>query len=122
MVAPQACVAVQIPGAPAADERAALERRCSDILGARRCRIDPFVTLARTITYYRADMEATLLHGVNNVESLNTQDPVDPSARIRLPLTTGADRSLRAHSWRSLPTPARTQTPMTEPTDMPEDS
>ena len=39
MVAPQACVAVQIPGAPAADERAALERRCSDILGARRCRI-----------------------------------------------------------------------------------
>jgi hypothetical protein len=38
MIAPQACVAVQITGAPAAEERAALERRCSDILGAR-CRI-----------------------------------------------------------------------------------
>ena len=42
---------------------------------ARRCRISPFVALARTITYYRADIEATLLHGVNNgrVESLNTK-------------------------------------------------
>jgi hypothetical protein len=42
---------------------------------ARRCRIDAFVALARTITYYRADIEATLLHGVNNgrVESLNTK-------------------------------------------------
>jgi hypothetical protein len=39
MIAPQACVAVQITGAPVAEERAALERRCSDILGARRCRI-----------------------------------------------------------------------------------
>jgi transposase len=42
---------------------------------ARRCRIGPFVALARTITYYRADIEATLLHGVTNgrVESLNTK-------------------------------------------------
>jgi len=42
---------------------------------ARRCRIEPFVALARTITYYRADIEATLLHGVNNgrMESLNTK-------------------------------------------------
>jgi len=42
---------------------------------ARRCRIGPFVALAQTITYYRADIEATLLHGVNNgrVESLNTK-------------------------------------------------
>jgi hypothetical protein len=39
MVAPQACVAVEITGAPAAEPRAALERRCSDILGAGRCRI-----------------------------------------------------------------------------------
>jgi hypothetical protein len=39
MVAPQACVAVEITGAPAAEQRAALERRCSDILGAHRCRI-----------------------------------------------------------------------------------
>ena len=42
---------------------------------ARRCRIGPFVALARTIMYYRADIEATLLHGVNNgrTESLNTK-------------------------------------------------
>ncbi len=42
---------------------------------ARRCRIGPFVALARTITYYRADIEATLRHGVTNgrVESLNTK-------------------------------------------------
>jgi transposase len=42
---------------------------------ARRCRIGPFIALARTITYYRADIEATLLHGVNNgrAESLNTK-------------------------------------------------
>ena len=42
---------------------------------ARRCRIGPFVELARTIRSYRADIEATLLHGVNNgrVESLNTK-------------------------------------------------
>ena len=39
MIAPQACVAVEITGSSAADQRAALERRCSDILGARRCRI-----------------------------------------------------------------------------------
>jgi hypothetical protein len=40
---------------------------------ARRCRIGPFVALART--YYRADIDATLPHGVNNghVESLNTK-------------------------------------------------
>jgi hypothetical protein len=40
MLAPQACVAVEIAGPPAAQEqRAALERRCSEILGPRRCRI-----------------------------------------------------------------------------------
>ncbi len=42
---------------------------------ARRCRIGPFVALARTMTYYRADIEATLFHGVTNgrLESLNTK-------------------------------------------------
>jgi hypothetical protein len=40
MLAAQACVAVEVAGAPAAQEqRAALERRCSEILGTRRCRI-----------------------------------------------------------------------------------
>jgi hypothetical protein len=40
MLAAQACVAVEVAGPPAAQEqRAALERRCSEILGARRCRI-----------------------------------------------------------------------------------
>jgi hypothetical protein len=40
MLAPQACVAVEVAGPPAAQEqRAALEQRCSEILGAGRCRI-----------------------------------------------------------------------------------
>jgi hypothetical protein len=39
MVAPQACVAVEITNAAAPEQRAALERRCSDILGAARCRV-----------------------------------------------------------------------------------
>jgi hypothetical protein len=40
MLAPQACVAIEIAGSPAAQEqRAALEQRCSEILGLRRCRI-----------------------------------------------------------------------------------
>jgi hypothetical protein len=39
MVAPQACVAIEMTSAPPADQRAALEQRCSDILGARRCRV-----------------------------------------------------------------------------------
>jgi hypothetical protein len=42
MVAPQACVAVEITGSPAAQEQwSALERRCSDILGLKRCRLVP---------------------------------------------------------------------------------
>jgi hypothetical protein len=42
MVAPQACVAVEITGSPAAQEQwSALERRCSDILGSKRCRLVP---------------------------------------------------------------------------------
>jgi transposase len=42
---------------------------------ARRCRIGPFVALARTINYYRGEIHATLFHGVNNgrLESLNTK-------------------------------------------------
>jgi hypothetical protein len=40
MLAPQACVAVEVAGPPAAQEqRFALEQRCSEILGAGRCRI-----------------------------------------------------------------------------------
>jgi hypothetical protein len=40
MIAPQACVAVEITSSPASQEQwGALERRCSEILGPRRCRI-----------------------------------------------------------------------------------
>jgi hypothetical protein len=40
MLPAQACVAVEVAGpSAAADQRAALERRCSEILGLRRCRI-----------------------------------------------------------------------------------
>jgi hypothetical protein len=39
MLAPQACVTVEISAQPALEQRAALERRCSEILGAKRCRI-----------------------------------------------------------------------------------
>jgi transposase len=72
---------------------------------ARRCRIGPFVALARTITYYRADIEATLQHRVNNgrVESLNTKVRLI-AARFWIPLRPGADRPLRTHPRRSLPT------------------
>ena len=42
---------------------------------ARRCRLDPFVKLARTITEQRAGIEAALRHGLSNarVEQANTQ-------------------------------------------------
>src|SRR5262249_60563569 len=42
---------------------------------ARRCRIRPFVQLARTITRHRVDIETTLDLGLSNalVESINTK-------------------------------------------------
>ena len=42
---------------------------------ARRCRLDPFVKLARTITEQRPGIEAALQHGLSNarVEQVNTQ-------------------------------------------------
>src|SRR3954453_18672164 len=49
------------------------------------------------------------------------QGPADRSPCIWLPLRPRADRSLRAHPRRSLPTPARPTTLLTGPTDMPED-
>src|SRR5438128_6747392 len=72
---------------------------------ARRCRIGPFVALARTIAYYRADIEATLLHGVVNgrVESLNTKVRLDRPPRVWLPLRSRPDCPLRAHSRRPMP-------------------
>ena len=43
--------------------------------GREETRIGPFVALAWTVTYSRADIQATLFHGVNNgrTESLNTK-------------------------------------------------
>ncbi len=42
---------------------------------ARRCRLQPFVKLARSVTYYRDDIEAALQHRLSNalVESTNTK-------------------------------------------------
>ena len=42
---------------------------------ARRCRLEPFVKLARTITEQRAGIEAAIEHGLSNarVEAVNTQ-------------------------------------------------
>ncbi len=42
---------------------------------ARRCRLQPFVKLARSVTYYRADIEAALQNRLSNalVESTNTK-------------------------------------------------
>ena len=42
---------------------------------ARRCRLEPFVKLARTITQQRSGIEAALRHGLSNarVEQINTQ-------------------------------------------------
>ena len=42
---------------------------------ARRCRLQPFVKLARSVTYYRDDIEAVLQHRLSNalVESTNTK-------------------------------------------------
>ena len=42
---------------------------------ARRCRLEPFVKLARTITEQRPGIEAAIRHGLSNarVEQINTQ-------------------------------------------------
>jgi transposase len=42
---------------------------------ARRCRLAPFVKLARTITRQRAGIEAAIEHGLSNarIEQINTQ-------------------------------------------------
>jgi transposase len=42
---------------------------------ARRCRLEPFVKLAKTITKERARIEAALIHGLSNarIEQINTQ-------------------------------------------------
>ena len=42
---------------------------------ARRCRLEPFVKLARTITYQHAGIVAAIQHGLSNarVEAINTQ-------------------------------------------------
>ncbi len=79
---------------------------------ARRCRLEPFVKLAKTITEQRSRVEAALRNGLSNarVEQVNTQ--------IRLITRRGfgyhspdRDRPRNAHPRRSLPTPTRPMTP-----------
>lgn len=79
MLAAQACVAVEVAGAPAAqqsaDQRAALERRCSEILGARRCRI--VVPTDDTSACWHARVTAGV--GDPPIEaSVSLSDPTDP--------------------------------------------
>jgi Transposase len=84
---------------------------------ARRCRLQPFVKLAKTITEQRERVEAALTHNLSNarVEQVNTQ--------IRLitrrgfgyhsPFTRRRDRTRDAHTRRPLPAPTRPLTPPT---------
>src|SRR5262245_45502549 len=49
------------------------------------------------------------------------QGPVDRSARVWIPLPSGADSPLRAHTRRPMPTAARPTSALNGPTDMPQD-
>lgn len=57
---------------PYADAIEALDRW---LAWARRCRIEPFVKLARSITKHRASILASIEHGLSNglIESVNTK-------------------------------------------------
>lgn len=57
------------------DEAAAMPVLQGWLQWARRCRIEPFVKLARTITEHLDDIKATLRHGLSNarIESANTR-------------------------------------------------
>lgn len=84
---------------------------------ARRCRLQPFVRLARSVAYYRDDIEAALRHRLSNalVESTNTKIRLITRRSFGFyspaPLIALAMLSLGG----LMPTPAR---PWIPPTDM----
>jgi hypothetical protein len=83
MLAPQACVAVEIAGPAAADEqRAALERRCSEILGTGRCRVFPPEDAARAAACWQARVTGPSAVGADappNDASVTLDDPTEPT-------------------------------------------
>ena len=82
---------------------------------ARRCRLEPFVKLARTITEQRPGIEAAVRHGLSNarVEQVNTQLRLIVRRRIRISLLPRCDQPRDARPRRALPLTSR---PVTQPT------
>src|SRR6266480_134720 len=68
---------------------------------------------------YRGDTSARRQQRTNGVPQ--HQSPVDRSARVWIPLRSGADSPLRAHTRRPMPTAPRPTTVLNEPTEMPQD-
>jgi len=98
----------QIYRLPAEAATALLERW---LKWARRCRLKPFVKLARTITDQRAGIVAAIEHGLSNAPGGSDQhpDPPDHPPRLRLSLRRRPDRPSDAHPRRPLP-PTSTMT------------
>jgi len=73
---------------------------------ARRCRLAPFVKLARTITKRRTGIVAAIKHSLSNarVEALNTQIRMDHAPRLWVPQPRRADRPCDAVPRCPLPT------------------
>ena len=75
---------------------------------ARRCRLPPFVKLARTITDQREGIVAAIRHGLSNARVEDQHpDPPDRPSGLRLPFTSGADLPGDAEARRALSAAAR---------------
>jgi hypothetical protein len=93
----------QIYGLPA---QAAIELLEAWLKWARRCRLGPFVKLARTITDQRAGVVAAITHGLSKRTDRASQYPAatDHPPRIRIPHPRSPDRPRHAQPRRTLPT------------------
>jgi transposase len=80
------------------------------IAWARRCRLEPFVRLAKTIKKYQALILNAVEHGLSNARSEATKHPPTTAhpPRLRLPQPRSADRHGRPHPRRPLPATPRT--------------
>ncbi|HVZ75373.1 MAG TPA: hypothetical protein VHJ20_23515 [Polyangia bacterium] len=99
MVAPQACVAVEIAGPVAADApRAALERRCSEILGVGRCRI----VLPESADRGASCWQARVASAGDGAATVELADPSEPArAPVRRDLSFRANDA-PAERWATL--------------------